>query len=170
MGKSGTATASLLEIEPYFSYEDSLYNLNEIQKHSSMLKKRNRRIIFTNGCFDILHAGHVHYLEQAKKLGDELVVGLNSDSSVKNLKGEDRPINNLDQRAKVLSSLECVDKIVSFSEATPIKLIKAIKPDVIVKGGDYKVKDVVGHKEVESLGRQSKDHPFNSGIIYYQNN
>ena len=170
MGKSGTATASLLEIEPYFSYEDSLYNLNEIQKHSSMLKKRNRRIIFTNGCFDILHAGHVHYLEQAKKLGDELVVGLNSDSSVKNLKGEDRPINNLDQRAKVLSSLECVDKIVSFSEATPIKLIKAIKPDVIVKGGDYKVKDVVGHKEVESWGGKVRIIPLIPGIIYYQNN
>ena len=164
VGKSGTATASLLEIEPYFSYEDSLYNLNEIQKHSSMLKKRNRRIIFTNGCFDILHAGHVHYLEQAKKLGDELVVGLNSDSSVKNLKGEDRPINNLDQRAKVLSSLECVDKIVSFSEATPIKLIKAIKPDVIVKGGDYKVKDVVGHKEVESWGGKVRIIPLMPGL------
>ena len=164
VGKSGTATASLLEIEPYFSYEDSLYNLNEIQKHSSMLKKRNRRIIFTNGCFDILHAGHVHYLEQAKKLGDELVVGLNSDSSVKNLKGEDRPINNLDQRAKVLSSLECVDKIVSFSEATPIKLIKAIKPDVIVKGGDYKVKDVVGHKEVESWGGKVRIIPLIPGL------
>ena len=164
VGKSGTATASLLEIEPYFSNEDSLYNLNEIQKHSSMLKKRNKKIIFTNGCFDILHAGHVYYLEQAKKLGDELVVGLNSDSSVKNLKGTDRPINNLDQRAKVLSSLECVDKVVSFSEATPIKLIKAIKPDVIVKGGDYKVKDVVGHNEAGSWGGKVRIIPLMPGL------
>ena len=97
-------------------------------------------------------------------MGDVLVVGLNSDSSVKNLKGKNRPINNLTHRAKVLSSLSCVDKIVSFTDETPIKLIKAIKPDVLVKGGDYKVKDVVGHKDVGSWGGEVKIIPLVPGL------
>ena len=97
-------------------------------------------------------------------MGDELVVGLNSDSSVKALKGKKRPINNLQHRAKVLSSLRCVDKIVSFEDETPIKLIKAIKPDILVKGGDYKVKDVVGHKEVGSWGGKVKIIPMVPGL------
>ena len=164
VGKSGTATASLFEIEPHFSVKDSLFSLNEVQSQISLLKENNKKVVFTNGCFDILHAGHVEYLEQAKKLGDELVVGLNSDSSVKILKGKNRPINNLEHRAKVLSSLQCVDKIVSFAEETPIKLIKAIKPDVLVKGGDYKVKDVVGHKEVGSWGGEVKIIPLVPGL------
>jgi len=164
VGKSGTATASISEIEPHFTGEDLVFTLKEAKKHSVMLRKNGKKIVFTNGCFDILHAGHVHYLEQAKELGDELVVGLNSDSSVKTLKGPSRPINNLEQRAKVLSSLKCVDRIVSFADETPIKLIKEIKPDVLVKGGDYKVKDVVGHKEVRSWGGEVKIIPLVPGL------
>ena len=164
VGKSGTATAYLSEIEPHFSDDDLVFSLGEVKKYSSILKKNNKKVVFTNGCFDILHAGHVHYLEQAKKMGDELVVGLNSDSSVKALKGKKRPINNLQHRAKVLSSLRCVDKIVSFEDETPIKLIKAIKPDVLVKGGDYKVKDVVGHKDVGSWGGKVKIIPMVPGL------
>ena len=164
VGKSGTATASLSEIEPHFSGEELISSLSEVKKRSSMLKQDRKRVVFTNGCFDILHAGHVHYLEEAKKLGDELVVGLNSDSSVKSLKGKGRPVNNLEQRAKVLSSLQCVDKVVSFSDETPLKLIKAIKPDFLVKGGDYKVKDVVGHKEIKSWGGVVKIIPLVPGL------
>jgi D-beta-D-heptose 7-phosphate kinase/D-beta-D-heptose 1-phosphate adenosyltransferase len=164
VGKSGTATAYLSEIEPHFSDDDLVFSLGEVKKYSSILKKNNKKVVFTNGCFDILHAGHVHYLEQAKKMGDELVVGLNSDSSVKALKGKKRPINNLQHRAKVLSSLRCVDKIVSFEDETPIKLIKAIKPDVLVKGGDYKVKDVVGYKDVGSWGGKVKIIPMVPGL------
>ena len=164
VGKSGTATAYLSEIEPHFSDDDLVFSLGEVKKYSSILKKNNKKVVFTNGCFDILHAGHVHYLEQAKKMGDELVVGLNSDSSVKALKGKKRPINNLQHRAKVLSSLRCVDKIVSFEDETPIKLIKAIKPDILVKGGDYKVKDVVGHKDVGSWGGKVKIIPMVPGL------
>jgi len=164
VGKSGTAAASIAEIEPHFTGEDLVFSLKEAKKHSAMLRKNDKKIVFTNGCFDILHAGHVHYLEQAKELGDELVVGLNSDSSVKTLKGSSRPINNLQQRAKVLSSLKCVDRIVSFTDETPIKLIKEIKPDVLVKGGDYKVKDVVGHKEIKSWGGEVKIIPLVPGL------
>ena len=164
VGKSGTATASLSEVEPHFSGEELISSLSEVKKRSSMLKQDRKRVVFTNGCFDILHAGHVHYLEEAKKLGDELVVGLNSDSSVKSLKGKGRPVNNLEQRAKVLSSLQCVDKVVSFSDETPLKLIKAIKPDFLVKGGDYKVKDVVGHKEIKSWGGVVKIIPLVPGL------
>ncbi|MFL2701529.1 MAG: bifunctional D-glycero-beta-D-manno-heptose-7-phosphate kinase/D-glycero-beta-D-manno-heptose 1-phosphate adenylyltransferase HldE [Gammaproteobacteria bacterium] len=164
VGKSGTATASISEIEPHFTGEDLVFSLKEAKKHSVMLRKNGKKVVFTNGCFDILHAGHVHYLEQAKELGDELVVGLNSDSSVKTLKGPSRPINNLEQRAKVLSSLKCVDRIVSFADETPIKLIKEIKPDVLVKGGDYKVKDVVGHKEIKSWGGEVKIIPLVPGL------
>ena len=164
VGKSGTATASLSEIEPHFSGEEFISSLSEVKKHSFMLKQDRKRVVFTNGCFDILHAGHVHYLEEAKKLGDELVVGLNSDSSVKALKGKGRPVNNLEQRAKVLSSLQCVDKVVSFSDQTPLKLIKAIKPDVLVKGGDYKVKEVVGHKEIKSWGGVVRIIPLVPGL------
>jgi len=101
-------------------------------------------IVFTNGCFDILHAGHVSYLEEAKALGDRLVVGLNSDSSVKSIKGEDRPIIGEQHRAKVLAGLESVDMVILFDEETPIELIKKIKPQYLVKGGDYKEEDMIG--------------------------
>jgi rfaE bifunctional protein nucleotidyltransferase chain/domain len=102
-------------------------------------------IVFTNGCFDILHRGHVEYLKESKKLGTYLIVGINSDNSVKRLKGDTRPINNQWDRKIVLEELRCVDEVVIFEEDTPYDLIKKIGPDIITKGGDYKVEEVVGH-------------------------
>jgi len=118
----------------------------EIKKISENLKKKGRKIIFTNGCFDIIHIGHIKLIKKASSLGDILIIGLNSDNSVKRLKGKNRPINNFSDRAEVLSAIEGVDYIVGFSEDTPYNLIKKIRPDIIVKGGDYKVNDVIGRE------------------------
>ncbi len=107
-------------------------------------KNNNKKIVFTNGCFDIIHVGHIIYLNEAKKLGDLLVIGLNSDDSVRRLKGETRPINSQFDRATVLSGLKSVDYVVYFEEDTPFELISQIIPDVLVKGGDYKIDDIVG--------------------------
>lgn len=115
-------------------------------------RKKGKKIVFTNGCFDIIHAGHVDYLEKAKKLGDFLVVGLNSDNSVKRLKGNTRPINPQEYRKKVLEGLKAVDLVVIFEEDTPENLIKAIKPDILVKGGDWKIENIVGADFVKSYG------------------
>lgn len=106
----------------------------------------NKRKVFTNGCFDILHRGHVEYLEKARELGDILILGLNTDASVKRLKGEMRPINSEMDRAIVLSALWCIDYIILFDEDTPFELIKSIRPDILVKGGDYKIEEVVGRE------------------------
>lgn len=111
-------------------------------------KAAGKRIVFTNGCFDIIHKGHVRYLREAKKLGDILVVGLNSDQSVKRIK-PGRPINNEEDRAEVLSSLEMVDYVVIFEEDTPYELIKFLRPHILVKGGDWKVEDIIGSDLVE---------------------
>ena len=127
-------------------------------------RAEKKKIVFTNGCFDILHAGHVDYLAKAKALGDVLVVGLNSDSSVKKLKGKYRPIVSQSNRAKVLSGLESVDMVVIFSEPTPISLIKAVKPDVLVKGGDWAVKDIVGYDFVLSRGGVVKSLSYLKGF------
>lgn len=110
------------------------------------------KMVFTNGCFDILHKGHIHYLAQAAGLGDFLVVGLNSDPSVKKLKGENRPVQDQETRALILASLKFVDFVVIFDEDTPDKLIKALLPDVLVKGGDYKPEDIVGYDTVTTHG------------------
>lgn len=111
-----------------------------------------KRIVFTNGCFDILHRGHVTYLAEARKLGDLLVVGLNSDASVKRLKGPERPINNEDDRQYVLSQLKSVDFVEIFTEDTPLELILKVKPQILVKGGDWKIDQIVGGKEVIKSG------------------
>jgi D-beta-D-heptose 7-phosphate kinase/D-beta-D-heptose 1-phosphate adenosyltransferase len=152
VGKLGTSTVTQGEISPFFSDSHSHIEIQDIKDISKDLHAEDKRIVFTNGCFDILHAGHVEYLEAAKALGDVLIVGINSDRSVKLLKGKDRPINELDHRSKVLGSLKCVDKVVVFNDKTPLNLIKAVKPDVLVKGGDYKVKEIVGYKEVIANG------------------
>ena len=114
--------------------------------------RRKKTIIFTNGCFDIIHAGHVRYLNKAKSLGDILVVGLNSDSSVKKIKGEKRPIVPQKERAEVLSGLEAVDYVVLFNEPTPIKLIKAVLPNILVKGADWASREIVGADVVKAAG------------------
>ena len=126
--------------------------------------KRDKKIVFTNGCFDLLHAGHCHYLQKAKELGDILIVGLNSDSSVKRIKGPPRPIIPEDQRAFILSSLKAVDYVVIFEEDTPIRLIKAIKPDILVKGGDWKPENIPGRDLVESYGGKVITIPFEHQI------
>ncbi|NQW28978.1 MAG: D-glycero-beta-D-manno-heptose 1-phosphate adenylyltransferase [Ignavibacteria bacterium] len=123
-----------------------------IDELRELLKNANLKVVFTNGVFDILHAGHVTYLEQAANEGDVLVVGLNSDESVRRLKGASRPVNAQEDRATVLQALRCVNHVVVFSADTPLDLIVALQPDVLVKGADYKKEDVVGAKEVEARG------------------
>ena len=143
VSKVGTATTSLDEIIELEERENNnivnkVFYRDEVLKAIEKAKNRGKKIIFTNGCFDILHSGHVTYLNKAKELGDILVLGLNSDNSVKRLKGESRPINNELDRAIVLSGLKAVDYIFIFEEDTPYELIKLIKPNILVKGGDYK--------------------------------
>lgn len=121
-----------------------LLDLNTLKQVSYELQQQGRKIVFTNGCFDILHSGHVTYLNESKKQGDYLVVGLNSDISVKRLKGETRPINNENDRAIVLSGLKSVDFVCIFDEETPKDMIEAISPNVLTKGGDYIIENIVG--------------------------
>ena len=116
-----------------------------------LLKLNAKKIVFTNGCFDLLHAGHISYLETAKNFGDILILGLNSDRSVTSLKGKGRPINLQDDRAYILAALEVVDYVVIFDEDTPYELIKSIEPHILVKGGDYRGKEVVGQDIVDEL-------------------
>lgn len=115
-------------------------------------RPRDTRLVFTNGCFDILHRGHVEYLQHARRLGDQLVVGLNGDESVRRLKGVGRPVNSQEDRAAVLAALAAVDAVVLFHDDTPRQLIEALLPDVLVKGGDYRAEDIVGAAEVEAAG------------------
>lgn len=123
----------------------------------------NNRVIFTNGCFDILHLGHIDYLIKARKLGDVLIIGLNTDNSVKKLKGEKRPVNNQNARALLLASLEFVDFVILFDEETPMNLIKMITPDILVKGGDYTIESVVGADFVLNYGGAVEIIPFLKG-------
>ena len=131
---------------------DKISTLAELEKQLVRWKMFSKTIVFTNGVFDILHAGHIASLSEAAENGDILIVGLNADSSVKEIKGKDRPINDQNSRAIVLAALSFVDKVVIFSEPTPIELINFIKPDVLVKGGDYKIEEIVGSNEVIGWG------------------
>jgi rfaE bifunctional protein nucleotidyltransferase chain/domain len=115
-------------------------------------KRNGRRVVFTNGCFDLLHPGHIRILEQARELGDVLIVGLNSDASVRQLKGEGRPVSNERERAEILAALECVDAVVIFDALTPRDVIARLLPDVLVKGGDWPDDQIVGREEVEAAG------------------
>jgi len=127
------------------------------------LSKAKRRSVFTNGCFDLLHKGHVTYLEKARALGDLLVVALNSDASVKSLKGSDRPINTLADRLEVIAALESVDFVTWFDENTPLELICLLKPKLLVKGGDWKTSDIVGAQEVLTWGGKVRSLPYVEG-------
>lgn len=126
-------------------------------------KMRGKKIVFTNGCFDILHRGHVAYLNEARKLGDALIVGLNADASVKRLKGPERPINNETDRLFVMKNLKCVDAVEIFTEDTPLELIKALHPMVLVKGGDWSVDQIVGGREVIGWGGEVLSLTFVDG-------
>jgi len=138
-------------------------NWQEIEEISEELKRSDKKIVFTNGCFDILHAGHISYIREAKALGDILMIGLNSDGSVKRLKGPDRPINDQKSRALLLSELKSIDYIIIFEEATPYDLINCIKPNILVKGGDWKINEIVGSDIVLSTNGIVKSLKFLEG-------
>lgn len=170
MEELGSNTKGIKQI---YALPQKCVSVDEVLK--KLENKKGKKVVFTNGCFDILHAGHVGYLNEAAKCGDILVVGLNSDASVKRLKGESRPVNNQADRASVLCALECVDYVVIFEEDTPYDLIKAIKPDVLAKGADYKKEEIAGYDIVEANGGEVAlipllDDHSTSGIIQRINN
>lgn len=156
VGKLGTATVSAPElrraVQGELRHGRGMLGLQQLQAAVADAKARGERVVFTNGCFDILHAGHVHYLEQARELGDRLIVAINDDASVTALKGQGRPINSVDRRMAVLAGLGAVDWVTSFADDTPIPLLELLKPDVLVKGGDYGVDGVVGGELVRAYG------------------
>jgi D-beta-D-heptose 7-phosphate kinase / D-beta-D-heptose 1-phosphate adenosyltransferase len=135
----------------------------ELRRTLERLKHDGMRIVFTNGCFDLLHIGHLRYLEKAKGLGDILVIGVNSDSSVQRLKGPKRPVLPLEERMELLCGFECVDYVTSFDESTPLELITLLKPNVLVKGGDWSKETIVGREVVEGLGGEVVVLPFFDG-------
>ena len=146
------------------SIAEKIYSLTGLVGKTGQWKKEGKKIVFTNGVFDLLHKGHIFSLIQAAKQGDVLVIGLNSDSSVKRLKGNSRPINDQDARALLLSSLIMVDAVVIFEEDTPLNLITSILPDVLVKGGDYTVDEIAGAKEVIANGGKIMINPILDGF------
>jgi len=158
VGKVGTVPISQHDLLEALSDQQSseqahkICDLAQLMQKVESWKKNKQKIVFTNGCFDLLHAGHVTYLEAAKKRGDKLILGLNTDRSVRAIKGPMRPVVNENDRARVLAALESVDAVILFDEETPLKLIKLIKPNVIAKGSDYSADQVVGGKEVQSWG------------------
>ncbi|GAM07919.1 bifunctional protein HldE [Geobacter sp. OR-1] len=175
VGKVGTSTVTPGEIiaevgRGHLDSDAKIKNLDVMKRVAGEARNRGQRIVFTNGCFDLIHVGHVKYLQKARSLGDLLVLGLNSDASVRRLKGEKRPLINQDERAHLLAALDCVDYVVIFDEDTPLQLIEAVRPDVLVKGGDYTREGVVGHEQVESWGGRVElvefvDGRSTSGII-----
>ncbi len=157
VGKAGTYAINAAELKNELEGDfrvpsEKVLTLDEAVENVNRWKTRGRRVVFTNGCFDILHAGHVRCLEEAKSLGDCLVVGINSDDSVRRLKGPKRPVMSQDDRARILAALHCVDVVVVFEEDDPMKLVQALRPSVLVKGGDYKPEEVVGKDVVEADG------------------
>ncbi|MDR0218222.1 MAG: bifunctional D-glycero-beta-D-manno-heptose-7-phosphate kinase/D-glycero-beta-D-manno-heptose 1-phosphate adenylyltransferase HldE [Enterobacteriaceae bacterium] len=168
VGKLGTSTVSPVELENAVRgrSETGFGVMSEARLKDVVAQARQRgeRIVMTNGCFDILHAGHVSYLSNARKLGDRLIVAVNSDASTKRLKGETRPVNPLEQRMIVLSALESVDWVVAFEEDTPQRLIAEVLPDILVKGGDYKPEEIAGSTEVWAAGGEVKVLNFEDGI------
>ncbi|OGW84356.1 MAG: hypothetical protein A3C35_01640 [Omnitrophica bacterium RIFCSPHIGHO2_02_FULL_46_11] len=140
-----------------------LYSHRALSRWARRMRQKHKRIVFTNGCFDILHAGHVQYLERAKRLGDYLVIGLNSDKSVRKIKGAGRPINSEKERARVLGALRFVDGIAIFNDETPLRLIKTVKPHILVKGADWAIQSIAGSREVSSWGGKVKRIPLLKG-------
>jgi rfaE bifunctional protein nucleotidyltransferase chain/domain len=138
-------------------------DIDELVEERVRLCRQGRRVVFTNGCFDLLHPGHVSYLAQARALGDALMVALNSDRSVRELKGPTRPILNEEERTVVMAALGCVDYVTIFDQATPRELIARILPDILVKGGDWGVSEIVGRAEVEAAGGAVYSLPFVDG-------
>ncbi|HEM8875112.1 TPA: bifunctional D-glycero-beta-D-manno-heptose-7-phosphate kinase/D-glycero-beta-D-manno-heptose 1-phosphate adenylyltransferase HldE [Providencia stuartii] len=168
VGKLGTSTVSPIELENAIRgrADNGFGVMDEKQLKQAVANSRLRgeRVVMTNGCFDILHAGHVSYLANARKLGDRLIVAVNSDASTRRLKGETRPVNPLEQRMIVLGALESVDWVVPFEEDTPQRLISEVLPDVLVKGGDYRPEEIAGSEEVWAAGGEVKVLNFEDGI------
>jgi rfaE bifunctional protein nucleotidyltransferase chain/domain len=144
--------------------ESKILPLDELLQRIKFWRALSEKIIFTNGCFDILHEGHIHLLSECRGMGGMVIIGLNSDASVKRLKGKERPINKQHSRAVLLSAIEFVDAVTIFNESTPEKLIHSIKPDILVKGGDWKKKDIVGADFVETYGGAVKTIPYLKGF------
>lgn len=167
VGKLGTSTISMVELEnAIHGRSDNGFGVvsqTQLQQVTAAAHQRGEKLVMTNGVFDILHAGHVSYLANARKLGDRLIVAVNSDASTKRLKGDNRPINSLEQRMQVLSALEAVDWVVAFDEDTPQRLIADILPDCLVKGGDYQPQDIAGSREVWDNGGEVKVLNFEAG-------
>jgi len=141
-----------------------IFSLDDLKNQVNAWKQAGEEVVFTNGCFDIIHRGHIEVLAQTSDLGDRLIIGLNSDTSIQKLKGKNRPIIEEQSRAILLASLEFVDAVVIFSEDTPLKLISALLPDVLAKGGDYEIETIVGHEIVQQNGGKVKLVPFVDGF------
>lgn len=157
VGKLGTSTLTPAEIldeigREHRDSDNKIKNLDVLAEIIAAEKSRGKKIVFTNGCFDLLHVGHVKYLQKARSLGDLLILGLNSDASIRRLKGEKRPLIGEDERAHILAALDCIDYLVVFDEDTPLNLIETLKPSILVKGGDYTLDGVVGREVVEANG------------------
>ena len=144
--------------------KDKIFNLNDLKNKVTSWKENGHKIVFTNGCFDIMHKGHIEVLSKSSDLGDKLIIGLNSDSSVQKLKGNSRPIIDENSRAIALAALSFVDAIVLFSEETPINLISTLTPDILAKGGDYEIRTIVGHEIVQKNGGEVILIPFVDGF------
>jgi D-beta-D-heptose 7-phosphate kinase/D-beta-D-heptose 1-phosphate adenosyltransferase len=169
VGKVGTAVVAPEELRAALREEamtggHKVLPREELAMALQYHRQRGERIVFTNGCFDLLHVGHIHYLQHARTLGDRLVVGLNDDASVRQLKGAGRPLIPQAERARILAALACVDYVTVFGEPTPLALIKHVRPDVLVKGGDYTPETVVGRAEVEVYGGTVHIAPYVSGV------
>jgi rfaE bifunctional protein nucleotidyltransferase chain/domain len=141
-----------------------IFSFDDLKNQVNAWKQAGEEVVFTNGCFDIIHRGHIEVLAQTADLGDRLIIGLNSDTSIQKLKGKNRPIIEEQSRAILLASLEFVDAVVIFSEDTPLKLISALLPDVLAKGGDYEIETIVGHEIVQQNGGKVKLVPFVDGF------
>jgi D-beta-D-heptose 7-phosphate kinase/D-beta-D-heptose 1-phosphate adenosyltransferase len=172
VGKLGTQPINLLELraaeglntdEVCGTVNTKVHSLAAAVVQVQAWKAVNDKVVFTNGCFDLLHPGHIHLLNEAKRCGHRLIVGLNSDDSVRRIKGPQRPILSDSDRAAILGALDCVDLVVIFDEDTPIKLIDALKPDILVKGADYSIENVVGREIVESNGGRVQLVPVREG-------
>jgi D-beta-D-heptose 7-phosphate kinase/D-beta-D-heptose 1-phosphate adenosyltransferase len=145
-------------------YRSKIKSLEQVKKEIDRLKSKGKRVVFTNGCFDILHPGHTRYLHAARTLGDYLVVAVNTDQSVRAIKGEGRPILSQDARTELLASLSCVDGVVIFDEENPLRVIQYLVPHVLVKGGDWKEEEIIGADVVQKAGGEVRRIPYISGF------
>jgi len=155
VGKVGTATVTPEELRQALNKETGMEKIKTLAEMAILidrLREQKKKIVFTNGCFDLLHIGHIRYLLEAKTLGDVLIVGLNTDHSVKSIKGDKRPIVPEEERAEILAALDCIDYVVPFSEPTPDNIISMLKPDLLIKGGDYRLEDIPEACLVKSYG------------------